>query len=254
MTLTSPVLGSGSAGGTQVGVPNVVGKTQGEAETILSGLGLRSKIQSIEADGEEGKVFAQNPEANSVKPKNTVVTLLIVKAPVVPVNLGQLLEDLKAAVDAVSTKVDPIAPAVEGVGAKVTTLDGKVDSTVTKLDTLTTNVDAVGAKVDGVGTKVDGLGTKVDGIATSVGAVATKVDGLDGKVDKVSGTADGLVTKVDAIATAVGKAETDTAAEDRMKKILDKLDQGKVSSGKGGGGGGSAAKPLAAPRRSGDHG
>jgi outer membrane murein-binding lipoprotein Lpp len=246
MALVSPALGSGSATGTQVGVPNVVGRTQGEAETILSGFGLKSRAENIEADFEEGKVFAQNPEANSVRPKNTVVTLLIAKAPVVPVNLGELLEELKAA-------VDPIAPAVQAVGTQVTTLDEKVGSTVTKLDDLTTKVDAATGKLDGLDTKVDGVRSKVDDIATSVGAVATKVDGLDGKVDKVSGAVDGLVTKVDSIATAVAAAETDTAAEDRMQKILDKLDEGEVARGNGGSGGG-AAKRSAGSRRSGDPG
>ncbi|MET9272063.1 PASTA domain-containing protein [Kribbella sp. NPDC003557] len=260
MALVSPALGSGSATGTQVGVPNVVGRTQGEAETILSGFGLKSRAENIEADFEEGKVFAQNPEANSVRPKNTVVTLLIAKAPVVPVNLGELLEELKAA-------VDPIAPAVQAVGTQVTTLDEKVGSTVTKLDDLTTKVDtATGklddltakvdtatGKLDGLDTKVDGVRTKVDDIATSVGAVATKVDGLDGKVETVSGTVDGLVTKIDSIATAVAAAETDTAAEDRMQKILDKLDEGQVARGNGGSGGG-AAKRSAGSRRSGDPG
>jgi outer membrane murein-binding lipoprotein Lpp len=197
MALTGIVIGGTTGtGSVSVGVPDVVNLPQADAESKLRQFDLVPRSQNIEADGVEGTVFSQNPAARSIRARGTVVTLLIVRAPVVPPNLGQQLSDLQASVDDLTTKVDGVVPAVQ----------------------------AVGTQVDGVGTKVDGVGSKVDAVSAKVDGVGTKVDGVGTKVDEVSG-------KLDTLATSV---ETDAAADGRNKAILAKLDDmGKVSGGGG---------------------
>ncbi|MGW5192751.1 PASTA domain-containing protein [Kribbella sp. NPDC004138] len=194
MTVTG--ISFGSAGGVLVGVPNVVGLQQAAAETKLRDFELVPRVQTIEAEGAEGAVFSQNPAANTAKPKNTVVTLLIIKAPVIPPDLGQQLTDIKTAVGDVDTKVDQVVPEVQAVGLQVTGVQSTADGIATELTTVDANVTAVG--------------TKLDGITTTVDEIAAAVDGLG--------------TKIDTISTAVADLETDAAAETRKQAILDKLD------------------------------
>ncbi|MEU4293789.1 PASTA domain-containing protein [Kribbella sp. NPDC026596] len=189
MTVTSLVIGGGAGGGL-VGVPNVQGLPQADAEAKLRDFELVPKVQTIEAEGTEGTVFSQNPAANTARPKKTVVTLLIIKAPVIPPNLDQQLTDIENAVADVGTSVGQVATAVAGVSSQVTAVDGKLDGIVAKLD-----------------------------------GVSAKVDGLDAKVDGVAGGVNGLVTTAGEIATAVAAVETDTAAETRLQTIIDKLDE-----------------------------
>jgi uncharacterized protein YoxC len=210
MTVTSLVIGGGAGGGL-VGVPNVQGLPQADAEAKLRDFELVPKVQTIEAEGTEGTVFSQNPAANTARPKKTVVTLLIIKAPVIPPNLDQQLTDIENAVADVGTSVGQVATAVAGVGNQVTAVDGKLDSIVAALTDL--------------GTKADTIGTKVDGIDAKLDSVTAKIDGLDGKLDGVTGGVNGLVTATGEIATAVAAVETDTAAETRLQTIIDKLDE-----------------------------
>ncbi len=210
MTVTSLVIGGGAGGGL-VGVPNVQGLPQADAEAKLRDFELVPKVQTIEAEGTEGTVFSQNPAAGTARPKKTVVTLLIIKAPVIPPNLDQQLTDIENAVADVGTSVGQVATAVADVGAQVTGVDGKLDSIVAALSDL-------GTKADTIGTKIDGIDAKLDG-------VSAKVDGLDSKLDGVVGGVDGLVTTAGEIATAVAAVETDTAAETRLQTIIDKLDE-----------------------------
>jgi len=147
MALTGIVIGGGNAGTGTVGVPDVLDLPQAEAEAKLRDFGLVPKIQTIEADGVENTVFSQNPAARTIRARGSTVTLLIIKAPVVPPNLGQQLEDLQ-------TSVDDLSTAVDGVGTKV---------------------DAVSAKIDGIGTKVDGVETD-DAAETRYRAILDRID------------------------------------------------------------------------------
>jgi len=215
MTVTSLVIGGGAGGGL-VGVPNVQGLPQADAEAKLRDFELVPKVQTIEAEGTEGTVFSQNPAAGTARPKKTVVTLLIIKAPVIPPNLDQQLTDIENAVADVGTSVGQVATAVADVGAQVTGVDGKLDSIVAALTDLGTKADTIGTKIDGIDAKLDGVSAKVDG-------VSAKVDGLDSKLDGVAGGVDGLVTTAGEIATGVAAVETDTAAETRLQPIIDRL-------------------------------
>src|SRR5260370_34079093 len=101
MALTGIVIGGTGTGTGSVGVPDVLDLSQAAAESKLGEFGLVPRIQTIEADGTEGTVFSQNPAARTIRARGTVVTLLVIKAPVVPPNLGQQLSDLQTSVDAV---------------------------------------------------------------------------------------------------------------------------------------------------------
>jgi outer membrane murein-binding lipoprotein Lpp len=151
MALTGIVIG-GTTGTGSVGVPDVLDLTQADAESKLRAFDLVPRIQTIEAEGTEGTVFSQNPAARTIRARGTAVTLLVIRAPVVPPNLGQQLSDLQASVDDLSVKVD-------GVDTKVDAVDIKIDD--------------VGTKIDDVDTKVDDVSAKIDGLATSVAAVET---------------------------------------------------------------------------------
>jgi outer membrane murein-binding lipoprotein Lpp len=196
MALTGIVIGGATGTGT-VGVPEVLDLPQAEAESKLREFGLVPRIQTIEAEGVEGTVFSQNPAARTIRARRTVVTLLVIRAPVVPPNLGQQLSDLQTSVDDLTTKVDEVVPAVQ----------------------------AVGTQVENVGTKVDGVGTKVDGVGAGVDAVSAKVDDLGTAVAGVSTTVDGVATDVDALSSAVAAVETDASADTRHKAIIDRLDK-----------------------------
>jgi outer membrane murein-binding lipoprotein Lpp len=161
MALTGIVIGGTTTGTGSVGVPDVVNLPQADAESKLRRFDLVPQSQDIEADGVDGTVFSQNPAARSIRARGTVVTLLIVKTPVVPPNIGQQLSDLQASVDDLSTKVDDVVPAVQAVG---------------------TQVDDVGTKVDGVGAKVDTVSAKVDTLETDTAADARN-KAILGKLD-----------------------------------------------------------------------
>src|SRR5215470_14567815 len=123
MALTGIVIG-GTTGTGSVGVPDVVNQPQADAEAKLRQFGLVPQTQFIEADGTDGVVFSQNPAARTIRARGTVVTLLVIRAPVVPPDLGQQLADLKDSVDALTAKVDDdVVPAIQAVGTQVDGVD-----------------------------------------------------------------------------------------------------------------------------------
>jgi len=142
MALTGIVIGGTGTGTGTVGVPDVVGLSQGDAESKLRQFGLVPQSQAIEADGDEGTVFSQNPAARTIRARGTVVTLLVIRAPVVPPNLGQQLSDLQASVDAVDTKVDDVSAKIDDVSTKIddvetdTAAATRNQAILDKLDTL----------------------------------------------------------------------------------------------------------------------
>lgn len=102
MALTGITIG-GSAGATQVAVPNVVEQPQAAAEQTLRNRGLKPVASLIEADGTEGTVFSQNPAANTAVNRGSTVRLAIIDNPDIPVDIGQSLNEIKAALALVET-------------------------------------------------------------------------------------------------------------------------------------------------------
>jgi beta-lactam-binding protein with PASTA domain len=157
--------GQGQVGTGQVAVPDVVGKTQAEAEADLRALGLTLRVQEVESNTPPGTVILQNPAPFTIRSRGSVVTIVIGRAPVVPPDLGQQLEDLKTAVDGVGAKVDAVTTAVDGVG--------------TKVDEVATAVGAVDAKLDDLGTAVANVETD-EAAATRQQEILDKLDGAAG--------------------------------------------------------------------------
>lgn len=103
--MTSPILRNTSSvgGGIRVGVPPVIDLPQADAEALLARHQLRARIQPVEAEGTPGHVFAQQPPPRTVRPRGSVVTLQVIRAPAVPHDIGTLLADLQAAVAKLET-------------------------------------------------------------------------------------------------------------------------------------------------------
>lgn len=181
MTLTGIVIGgTGTGTGTgSVGVPDVVTLPQADAEAKLRQFDLVPRSQTIEADGPDGTVFSQNPAARTIRARGTVVTLLVIKAPVVPPDLGKQLTDLQDSVNDLTAKVDDVVPAVQAVGAQV---------------------DGVAAQVDDVSAKVDDASAKIDGLTSSVATLET--DTAAGVRNKA------ILDKLDAVGKAGGGGGT----------------------------------------------
>ena len=71
---------------------DLIGKTAPDAQTELSGLGLKSTLQSQQSDQPQGKVFDTNPEAGHERQAGSTVTLLVSAGPAtvaVPNVVGQ---------------------------------------------------------------------------------------------------------------------------------------------------------------------
>lgn len=82
---TSAELGSNvtvvvSKGPDLIPVPNVAGKTEEEAKTILQQAGLTPQIQRIPSSTQPGKVFGQSPADGELVKRNTPVTVYVGEA------------------------------------------------------------------------------------------------------------------------------------------------------------------------------
>lgn len=91
-----------SKGPELVAVPNVVGKTQADAEAALTAAGLTigDVSQEFSSQAPRGRVATQNPQPNTQVPKGTSVALGISKGPemvVVPNVVGQTADEAAAA-------------------------------------------------------------------------------------------------------------------------------------------------------------
>ena len=58
-----------------VTVPGVVGKTEAQATTAISGAGLRPAVKKVDSDKPEGEVLSQNPGAGARVKEDSVVTI-----------------------------------------------------------------------------------------------------------------------------------------------------------------------------------
>src|SRR5262245_33853164 len=95
MALTGITIG-GSGTATPVAVPSVVGQTQAAAEQALKDRGFKVVSTLVEADGTEGTVFSQDPAGNTAAGRGSTVRLFIIENPVIPVDIGQQLLEIKA--------------------------------------------------------------------------------------------------------------------------------------------------------------
>ncbi|MBU6217435.1 MAG: PASTA domain-containing protein, partial [Acidobacteria bacterium] len=132
-----------SQGPAQVAVPDVVGRTQSEAQFIIAAAGLRSKVISIEdRDTEPGRVISSNPAAGVPVSKDSEVELRISKGPgeeLVPNVAGQSLSAAQAALQAAGFKVGgPDEESSDEVAAgKVIRTDPAAGSSIEKGSTVT---------------------------------------------------------------------------------------------------------------------
>jgi hypothetical protein len=99
-----------SGGAVQVVVPNVAGKTEAEAKAALDDFTIR--VRTVEASGPAGTVFAQDPAANTIRPRRSSVTIFIIVNPAPDsADVAKALTDLKTSVDTLGTTLETEAAA-----------------------------------------------------------------------------------------------------------------------------------------------
>ena len=196
-----------SSGEEQLKVPDVVGRTQPEAQFILTSEGFKFTITEVE-DGtaESGRVLRQDPPGGEERPKDTVVALEVAKAPgeeTVPDVAGQTLQAAQAQLQAAGFRVggpkqeasatvpagrvistDPAggAPAKKGATVTITVSTGveqvTVPNVVGQTETNATNT------LQGRGFEVDTSTKTVSAGDPNVGRVISQDPASGGKADK----------------------------------------------------------------------
>lgn len=135
MTLTGIEFGTpgspGRPGTTPVAVPPVVGELRADAEKKLKGFGFKPVANEVEAEGDEDKVYAQDPMPPTTRPRGSVVTIFVIKNPTpnLDVRFTALDDAVKGVLDAVA-KVeteDEAKKRVEELKAELQKLSDKLD-------------------------------------------------------------------------------------------------------------------------------
>jgi beta-lactam-binding protein with PASTA domain len=107
--MTVQLVTSAAAGPVRVGVPDVVGLTQAQAEARLGD--FRVNVSSVEVPGTQGTVYSQVPEAPRLVARNSQVTIFVItNPPSTPDVLGRL-DALDAAVAQLGTAIETAAAA-----------------------------------------------------------------------------------------------------------------------------------------------
>jgi hypothetical protein len=142
MTLTGIEFGTPGSparpGATPVAVPPVVGELRADAETTLKKFGFRPVANEVEAEGDEDKVYAQDPMPPTTRPRGSVVTIFVIKnpSPNIDARFTALDEAVKGVLDAVGkvetevAKVETAAEAkkrVEELKAELKKISDKLD-------------------------------------------------------------------------------------------------------------------------------
>jgi beta-lactam-binding protein with PASTA domain len=112
MTLMQGLTIGGARGATgtgAVGVPLVVGRTRVDAEAALANLGLTPRVEELETIGTVGDVYGQDPMPPAKRFKGAVVTLQIIKVPVIPPDLGTKLDQLNTLTTKIGTDLTALA-------------------------------------------------------------------------------------------------------------------------------------------------
>jgi serine/threonine-protein kinase len=197
-----------SSGVEQAEVPDVVGRTQPEAQFILTAQGFKlGTVTEVEnEDAESGTVLSQDPPAGESRPKESVVNLEVAKAPgeeTVPDVAGQTLQAAQAQLQAAGFRVggpkqeasatvpagrviatDPAggAPAKKGATVTITVSTGveqvAVPNVVGQTETNATNT------LQGRGFEVDTTTRTVSAGDPNVGRVISQDPGSGTKADK----------------------------------------------------------------------
>lgn len=98
-----------SSGVERIDVPDVVGKTQAEAESALTAAGLKVTANPVEdAQATSGQVLSQDPSAGTKVAKDKLVTIGVAKAPneeTVPDVAGQNLQNAQAQLRAAGFRI-----------------------------------------------------------------------------------------------------------------------------------------------------
>jgi serine/threonine-protein kinase len=66
-----------SSGQGQVGVPDVVGRTEDNARALLQGFDVQTTDEDTSDPNQDGRVLSQNPPANSQVDEGSTITLVI---------------------------------------------------------------------------------------------------------------------------------------------------------------------------------
>jgi beta-lactam-binding protein with PASTA domain len=104
----------GGVGGRRIAVPDVVKKTEAEAQKILADAGLRSRSQKVESAGTEGTVVSQVPAADTaVPPKAQVLINVLTRPPAPPPDFDRLLNEIKTEVAGVGDAVGRVETEAE---------------------------------------------------------------------------------------------------------------------------------------------
>ncbi|MBL9086629.1 MAG: PASTA domain-containing protein, partial [Planctomycetia bacterium] len=89
-------------------VPSLVGKPQGEAERALRALGFAPVVEQVDSEGNDGRVIAQVPAAETQPPKNAPVLLRVGRRPAtieVPQLVGRMRADAESALAGTGVQV-----------------------------------------------------------------------------------------------------------------------------------------------------
>ncbi|WP_460525386.1 PASTA domain-containing protein [Flindersiella endophytica] len=198
MALTGITIG-GAGTATPVAVPDVVGQDQADAEQALKDRGFKVLARQVEADGTEGTVFSQDPAGNTAANRGSTVQLFIVENPDIPLNIGQELAEIKAALALVETD---------------TTAAQRNQAVLDKLDTVETDTTAA--------ERNQAVLDKLDTVETDADAEARKQEILDQVA--LAETDVSAETRNQAVLDKLDTVETDYTAEQRKQEVVGKLE------------------------------
>jgi eukaryotic-like serine/threonine-protein kinase len=136
-----------STGAVLVSVPDVTGRTPGEAAAMLSSAGFNSRIAYIvDATNASGTVSAQDPAPNSTAPRNSTVTINVAVPGTVPDVGGMSLDDAKRAIIANGYSVGNVALTEDGDEGKVARTEPEANATLRPGEAVTIYYHAAPAK------------------------------------------------------------------------------------------------------------
>ena len=127
---TVEVVVSSGIKGDAIEIPDVVGKTESEAQKILEKAGFKVKSETEESDDvEQGKVISQNPGEGEKAGKGATVTIKISKGTnkaTVPNLIGMSKSDAKAAIEKAGLKLGEAGEVYSATVAKGNVVDQSI--------------------------------------------------------------------------------------------------------------------------------
>lgn len=132
----------------------------------------------------------RHPDGTSTTPSFTEQGDGVYTASYTPDVVGTWQEKVSSA-----TNGDKVVRSLDVLAFDDTDVKADVDAVSTKVDAVKTDVDAVSTKVDSVQTSVDTVKTDVDSVGTSVNTVSSKVDAVKSELDQVKTAVDNISTE-----------------------------------------------------------